>query len=318
MKKKGLFLVLTVSVLISACSGYFSQSGDSESLQADLLAIENRGGYLSGPSNDITPFLYRDTNGQNPVLFFSSDRDGSYDIYYARMNPDGTFQNPVKMTNISSDGTNQYCPRIYIAEDYYTTQRYLKISFINQISTNSEVITYTLSSSMQTSSPGSPHDPFSELTSIDLEGTNTVPDMIFSFADGRTNLDNLYYEDQWGTWTAVGTLYIPAPGIYSLYAVSGVGVNWTSQFYLLESDFEGRRQFFLNYAYVRSMPVAYERRLYRIPEFASSYNDRWPYVDLGGYGQVYFCSDRGINGDYDLFRYNEQNFPAVIPPNPFD
>ncbi len=303
---------------LAGCSGYFNNGSGSITDQAAILAIENGGGYLSGPSNDITPFLYRDTNGNNPVLFFSSDRDGTYDIYYAKMNSDGTFQNPVKMTNISTDVSNEYSPVIEWEDDFYNyPDIYLMISYIQEIASNTVIQTHYLSSDLQAGTIDSTYYPALFLTSLDLDDTNMQPDILLSMIDGRTNLDSLYYEIPFNDWGFPNTKYFSAPNIYSLASVHGSGANWTSEVHIFETEYQGKRQLFLNYNFTQTTPGLFYRELNPIEEYASSYNDRWPCVDFGGNGEVYFSSDRGVNGDYDLFRYNIKNFDAVVPPNPF-
>ena len=96
MKKILSFLIL---LIVSSCSGFLDQEKiDRDGIGINALALSDGSGYISTDEfNEITPFIFKNTNNGKKYLFFSSDRGGSYDIYYAEMDTDGKFSHPVKM-----------------------------------------------------------------------------------------------------------------------------------------------------------------------------------------------------------------------------
>ncbi len=312
MKKITLYFII---LLVSGCSGYFSPQGSNGNELVHTLAIENNGGYLSGPSNDITPFLYRDTNGNNPVLFFSSDRDGTYDIYYARMNIDGSFQIPVKMgTSINYSDADEILPLVGFIDDGNGMALPI-ITFVRNIS---NIVTASINPDFSINSTTFPYYMGYPVSGLIYSSTNIFANLwVYNENLARVYSVNSYF----GSWDLMYGSYLTDPVLTNSY--SGINVNkslasyWNERVYILEKKLFGNKQISISYEYEAYNPYRQIKKVDTPNEYASSYNDRWPFVDFGGNGEVYFASDRGDSGDYDLFRYNTLNFYEVVPQNPF-
>lgn len=318
MKAKSL-ITLTVLALfggyIASCAGYFGAEGNGGSpAEARALAIAG-GAYLSSDTyNEVTPFLYRDTNGQNPVLFYSSDKDGTYDIYYARMNPDGTFQAPVKMgTNVNTDTADELFPVVY---DYtWTTNRYLhflrtnisvvqRIDMTNSLSDKNFIFGLYTNTNYATSIKG---------LGLKYSDDGSSLSQNYYVFDGTTNM----YEN--GVWPN------KTPGAVKSFSGSGLkdskggDAHYISEFWLLEKENNNFRQLFLyNYAEDSWSSITFISNQGIPASYASIYNDRQPCVDWWDpeqNGRVYFSSDRA--GTYDLYRYNIETISKIVEYYPF-
>ena len=143
-----LFLLMTVS-----CGVYFGDSSSEKSGGAvDSLAVKG-GGYISSDEfNEITPFVYRDSQTGRAWLFFASDRsDGvHYNIYAAEMFSDGTFASPVMISNLNTNNVDCVFSPLVFDIDYSSDGTNRFIAFIR---TNAEsakqVETYFLDDNLQ-------------------------------------------------------------------------------------------------------------------------------------------------------------------------
>jgi len=297
-------------VFISSCAGYFGgHAGSGSPAEAKPLAVAG-GGYLSSDNhNEVTPFIYRDTNGQNPVLFYSSDKDGTYDIYYARMNADGTFELPVKMgTNVNTDTDDELFPVVYnnfriVYLRYLRTNNSSNTIFENNV-TNIDYF-YVASDSFIRSETNFFGYTF-EITE------NPYYDYVFygnsNIGQDTLNLFNIQAPGNKKTWA--GTVYRKNISNYSM------------EIWITEIENNGKRQLFYqeyarydngtNYVIIsptnKGVPLSY----------ASLYNDRQPSVDWldpAHEGCVYFSSDR--RGTYDLYRYNIETISKLLDDYPF-
>ncbi len=316
MKKN--MCILSLALLIMGCSGYLDDQQSSGTLM-NTLAIENGGGYLSGPSNDITPFLYRDTNGNNPVLFFSSDRDGTYDIYYAVMNDNGTFQAPIKMGfPINTDVSNEYSPVVgYWFDSYDVTNSYpstnLRMSYVRDFGSNHRIYSCKLLNNFVPYAISFNTSTF-YITALSLRG-DTIYKKIWII--GGLNNTNGGGSFSTGNWSAFQYTKFEITGVYSAIEKTISNANDVIQQRVLEVN-GGLSQLAYSVHITNLTTLEYVNEFRFIDTYKSGYNDRWPFVDFGGNGQVYFSSDRGVNGDYDLFRYNDVGFYQVMPKNPFN
>lgn len=310
--------VLLVFTGLVNCSGYLSEYPAGQDDQAYSLAIQNGGGYLSGPSNDITPFVYRDIQGQNPVLFFSSDRDGSYDIYYARLNSDGSFQPPVKMnSNVNSQLSNEYAPvvaHIFDPMDNFTYQpkTNFMLLFVRAIGTTYRVFSHMLTNDFESLTWTYYFNYPYPIRALGTFGNDIYRRIWVLDGQGSTNTEANYSFSTWNTFTQRRFLVPEALAAYGLIQTN----QGFALYKVLEVSNSGKSQIMLSIIQTNQDNSLNNSANY-ISEYASIYNDRWPFIDRGALGEVYFSSDRGINGDYDLFRYNELNFHRVVPQNPF-
>lgn len=318
MKNQRLWWALACLLLVS-CGTYFSDASDSSgNSELSPLAIRG-GGYLStDTANEITPFIFVDPLTSNRVLLYSSDQDGTYDIYYTRMNEDGTFEKPLKH-NLST-AVNEISPVLMMMVQNANTN-YIFI-YISIDSTNSTNIFYHATNNLDIllSQETSKY----EIGSLDLLPSrlgilydsswsnrlllyyheNTLPDMLSSSSFGNWSYDSIsYYND--GVDHLSGTFFSFDPSSYNSLA-SGTAVNA-----LIETtNSRGRSVLAISlfnsfslYTYAVDLTNLFSPAAYQ-----SAYNDREPSVDPLNY-QVYFSSDR--SGNFDLYRYNISTFQKV-------
>ncbi len=319
MKNMLMGTVLVLSVCLWSCSGYFNQGDVTGDQLADTLAIEGGGGYLSGPSNEISPYLYRDMNKQNPALFFSSDRDGDYDIYYAPMNGNGKFQELKKLSESIINLTNQELyPQVYYAYDY-NYSNILLLSFVRIVGGSNFICTYQTDTEFSVFISNSFFYQYWPVSSLFVVNDYYYP-TLWVVDDYSSDIktygwspfyERIYYE-------ATNYLTSPLPGLQSIYYFNDGNNAYSGDVNLMEFNADYRSQLYISYYFTRTNPPGQISQLYPVREYTSSYNDRWPYVDVPDNAKVYFASDRGENGDYDLFRYNSYSLSNVLPVNPFE
>ncbi len=312
---------------VSACSGYFSQqavSGD----QSQLLAIAG-GGSLSLPGSDeITPYLFRNTNGANPILFFASDRGGDFDIYYAAMNSEGVFSQPQPLgpdINTTNHEKNPMITWIYNGE----LQTFdLFLLFTRESNGFSYLVTSTLQDDVS--------------FQIDFQGYYDISLLSngFSGISMEVNPYNMYINISYGTnyyvsyWFDGFSIdwYYPATNTNALVQkIYDTSTYYNDTFYpfvnriiLYSQGGNDHNQLYL-YGDVQDftfqVPVV-ENSYARIPDaFRSSSDDRDPFIDWqdpARQGKIYFSSDRETDGDYDLYRYNVNTINELIQFYPFD
>lgn len=254
-------------------------------------------------------------------MFFSSDRDGSYDIWFARMNPDGSFQTPVKMdiNQINTSDPEMYPVLFYGWDSNYTTN-FLYISFVREISFTSYVYTYRIDNNFSNAIfNSSVYHPYI-LTSLALyyQNSYTYLCMLDSYGpEIRSHYYDPYAGESWNL-SYTNALTLPLSGIYSMNIHQEGNNAFTSKVILFEASDGNHHQLFLNFDYRRNSPPAIWTQTYPVLQYKSSYNDRWPYVDFPDDAKVYFSSQRGENGDYDLYRYNTITLSNIIPVNPYE
>ncbi|NPV02636.1 MAG: hypothetical protein HPY53_14780, partial [Brevinematales bacterium] len=107
--KKGIGLVGLV-MLMSSC-GLFFVDGNNDQPVTPLATVT--GGYISTDKyNEISPFILRMYNGE-VYLFFSSDRNGSYDLFASKMEQNGDFNSPVRLPSpINGDLSDEVFPAV--------------------------------------------------------------------------------------------------------------------------------------------------------------------------------------------------------------
>jgi hypothetical protein len=306
MIKKGL-VFLTVVLGLAGCGGYFGQDARNDGKNAVSTLAISGGGYLSSDSaNEITPFYFHDTNTGKNWLFYSSDRDSNFDIFYAEMNPDGTFQNPVKMAaNINTAGQEVSPVVFYGNASLAMATNIIFISFIRITNGQTNMPTVRLQTNLAFVSELNviSNVIFSRLSLFTK--TNVSPDLIC--CSGNTNWIRISWSVGWVTNTAT-TNYIGASA-YQIHSMNAyleewaVGANQFTNYYLMETTAGGKRQLTLGRKGYLGLNQAEG-----IPLYASPNNDRDPDIDMYS-KKVYFSSDR--RGTYDLYRYNNLTFDKV-------
>lgn len=308
------FFILTVfSFLFFSCSGYWGNDREMDGGAALApLAIQG-GGYLSSDTaNDITPFLFRDPYTGKAYLFFSSDRDGSYDIFYARMNDDGTFLSPIKLgTNVNTSNP-EFSPVVFLAHSMTAmpigTNLYISIVQVTLAGSNTNVVTFYLSNDFKvyTTSYLQLSGGFKHVSVISK--TNITPRLICSL--GTTNVQ----QSSWDTNVSAGPCWKPVTVLSSsftnnVYSTSGymISVVSNTSYFLLDALSGGKRKFFFLYNQGSFINI-----FATIPAYISSYNDRDVDIDLQTM-KIYFSSDRFGRGNFDLYRYNHVTFDKIIP-----
>lgn len=298
-----IFFLSTILLSLFYCSGYFNMSNPDEA-DGDLsLALSDGSGYLSTDKyNEITPFLYRNPDNGRAYLFFASDRDGSYDIYYAEMDNKGRFSKPIKMDTNINTAYDETSPVVFTASDSENTNTY--ISFIIDRSPGAGIMIYTYQIDPKDfSTLGTSSSLGVTVSNIGLfNKTNVNPYLLIS-AEG-TNFYLHYWGDAEGNWSSEGD-----GGSFTLpiSKVDGFEINTPSweQIFIFSAKASGKYQLYGGtITYVSSFS-------YSISRYISTYNDKDPCIDLETM-KVYFASDRYGKGNYDLYRYNIITFDKVM------
>lgn len=312
MKYIRIFLPILVVVSIISCSAFFDSNDESKSgNNMRPLALADGSGYLSTDDyNEITPFLYRDTNSGKTWLFFSSDRGGNYDLYRAEMNTEGRFLNLQKLGTNVNTSMDEYSPLIQEEPDYNGLNYMPVISFIRASNSITQIVTLRIT---------------------DLTNMTTIPVTNFIFnttgigqynslmeiAIGDTNLYMIQWNQSVTNWyTNVNTNSIPASypirnscGIYHFeyFSVGAIFYQSMGTAYILDCLDNNRHQ--LHFSLTWAFPSLFMEGA--IAVYSSAYNDRDPFID-GDTMQVYFSSDRFGKNNYDLYRYNYLTFDKVV------
>lgn len=304
--KKTLFPAFFILFLSLACSAFMGQGNLTPGLS--LLPVLD-GSYLSSDkANEITPFYYYDTNGGKNCLFFSSDRDGSYDLYYAEMNEDGSFKDPVKMDSNINTSADEFSPVLYYGPFSMMAGGHRQfVSFLRKTAgqTNMMVVMLGSNYTFGTLYPSISNVTFSRIALFNQTNIDGSPLLIA--CAGQSN----WYLRSWGlgAWDSLVMTNKFIPSVKPIYAMNGyleewsVGANQYTNYFIFESDNSGKRQLFLG-----KIGFGALTNVSAIPLYASGYNDREPDIDLKTM-KVYFSSDR--RGTYDLYRYNIATFDKV-------
>jgi hypothetical protein len=316
MKKLQYFvLFISAGLLLASCGLLFTTS---ETKSVNPLALSD-GGYLSTDEfNEITPFVFRDTNGI-AYLFFSSDRAGSYDIYYSIMNTDGTFEQPVMMTNlINGANSDEIYPVVYIESPFY------KIAFLSISSNTTNLFAVRTSVSLLKDYELIGKNILTNITGLGLienesgafplmtiNKSSTINFMILD-PDGfvvnqSTNLLTSCY--------SANGFAIPVQNGYSDVFIKTVKTGIKFQ---LAAEMLSKTSITLTQTLPPFIVTNITNISTLIPTtvsvdaYLSKFNDISPFVDTKDDYKVYFASDRysgdSHKGDYDLYRYNVTTF----------
>jgi hypothetical protein len=285
-----------LAIFITACSGYFNNDA-SKDVDGGMnkLALSG-GGYLSTDQyNEITPFLYRDASSGKTWLFFSSDRGGNYDIYYAEMDSEGRFTLLKMMdTNINSS-SNEIASVVFKAVSAGAPITNLYISFIRYSSLGStNILTYSLDSNFNTLS-FIPPNIITNATSLGMMDNFLLIMCGNNFILKYMNVATGGF--QWGAYSSINV----GSGIDSANGYK----DGLFEFYILcraNNRFSGLSYF----------PQTNGIKPFNVDSYASESMDKYPYIDFSGNYKVYFASDRYGKGNFDLYRYNTLTFDKVV------
>lgn len=329
--------IVLLAFLSAGCTVYFGgASSDRSSGEVSTLSIVNGGGYLSSEDhNEITPFLFTSASGEK-YLFYASDADGTYDIYYARMTADGEFSNAVKMTDkINTSNCDELNPLVLI----YNNSNY--ITFL-RFNSNTNLVTYRLTDYFGYASMSDDSNSFG-CVSCGLAFDGAAPHLALVHSDGAVAFEapNTGYSMLlWG-----GTVY-DAPHTpftisslnsftveTNLSVVTVLNTTTTNIFKMIYSvctvETNGKGQLAAElvsgiYSIIH-VPgyVTYETNYVTnsglVPYYLSQYDDNCPMVDFNSKTyDVYFSSKRrGAQDQYDLYRYSVRGLSTVITTNGF-
>lgn len=298
-----IWIIAALITSLVSCSGYFTDESSIIEGEMNPLSLTG-GGYLSSDvANDISPCLFRDQKTDKVYLFFSSDRDGSFDIYYSMMDADGTFHAPVKMISNINTTEQEITPVVFqrYAPYYGVTNIFLTYLRVNP--TNTTIITYRMNEDFTLNDYQS--QVYSGATNLSLVQNSNI---FLYICDGTTTLSMTYFNNVSAGifWNALitnmtGYFSYPVRACTALYSgTSG------QQFYLIQSLTDQLSGMALN---TNTMNKQY----FSISDYASIYHDGWPFVDVPGGFKVYYASDRYGRGNYDLYRYNKKTFNRYLP-----
>lgn len=301
---KTVFFII-LAIMLTGCSMFFDKgltSRDGNGVNA--LALADGSGYLSTDEyNEITPFIFTDTNTMHKYLFFASDRGGNYDIYYAEMDADGKFARPVKMVTNINTINNETSPVVF----YDPMSPELLISFSRGINgqPTSSLETYILDSNFNyTGELGTPIV-ISNNSVLSILWEGNYPNLLISSGY------EYWFTCGWdGNWASSG---IQSPIPNNTMPINSAGgfqtvdliAEQTAYWYILTVQAGGRSQI-----YAGGNTNFFGYNFFSVLPYLSSYNDKEAIVDQDD-SKVYFSSDRYGKGNYDLYRYNLVRYDTV-------
>lgn len=320
---KKILIIIASGLLISSCGLLFT-TNNNESL--NTLALSGGGTLSTDDYNEITPFMFHDTNG-SAYLFFSSDREGTYDIYFSLMNSDGTFENPVRLPSpVNTTNYDEIYPVLFnnYSMNAYT-MGFIRISnnFTNFQAADSYDISFTnlfLYTELITG----------DITGLGIAETFYGSSVVMSSNKG-IRLDYMYFSEgsiyfDYSTnlltpaYSANG-FFIPVQNGHGDVFIKTVKIREKFQLaaeLLSKTTIITQITFPTNYTLTNSFTIP---NTLPLDPYASAFNDMSPFVDTVDDFKVYFASDRYGKGNYDLYRYNIYTFlnlPATSGLLPLD
>ena len=304
--------VLFLLITLASCSMFFDrEKTDRDGIGINALALSDGSGYISTDEyNEITPFVFSDTNTGKKWLFFASDRGGSYDIYYAEMDSEGKFSHPVKMDVAVNTSDGEFSPVVFygIYNDYSMTG--LFISFLRGAGqlTNLETVLLNPDFSMNSNIGGITSHSYGKISIIKRESSLylLIASGNNSWMEYSWNIDDSanWYDSEYMTYT-LSNMNDP------VYSINGYAISesyYTTNWYIFSVMKNGKHQIFAG----ADNNVDYSQCFFPVKPYESTYNDKDPIID-GDDQKVYFASDRYGKGNYDLYRYNLVRYDAVKP-----
>ncbi|OHD56028.1 MAG: hypothetical protein A2Y33_11280 [Spirochaetes bacterium GWF1_51_8] len=301
--KKGILLI-SGAILLSSCGLFFVDGTQGASL-TPLATVS--GNYLSTDNhNEISPFLARMSDG-TAYLFFASDRNGTYDIFAAKMGEDGIFEDPVMVpAPVSTPGYDELYPVVF---QYGTSLRLTVMRILN--SSNTNLFAYEIGTNTYLTNT-------TYLQTFAVTGTGmgmyygSNSGFFLTVSHGTSSVS--YYELFNSDWTPMGTKTLTG----NIYSMSGVNINnnYNSNFnsydlIVNETSSGGKKQLTPEASSIFYVLGVYQNSSIPVSSgfYASAYNDISPMIDHQGGFKVYFASDR--KGTYDLYRYNIHTFNNI-------
>jgi len=306
---KNIFVILFTGLAFMSCGLLFTTNNN-----ASLNTLQlSGGGYLSTDEyNEITPFVFRDTNGI-AYLFFSSDRAGTYDIWYSLMNTDGTFENPVRLPSpVNETNSDEMYPVIFY--DSSMEMYYLGLIRVSSNITNMQA--YDLIGLQFTNIANQNYsDPYS-ITGLGyfVNGDYSYPMMISNKTSWMYRLgfsDGILIDTRMRLLTScysANGFTIPIQNGYSDIFIKTVK---TGEKFQLAAEMLSRTTVIQDFTFPSNFSITNTQTISNsipVEAYLSKFNDMSPFVDTTDKFKVYFASDRYGKGNYDLYRYNIDTF----------
>ncbi len=290
---KKVLLAALLGAVLTSCGEYFDLMGVTDpALREQILWLAGGGKVSSDAFNDITPFVYSYNVTGKKYLFFASDRGGNYDIYYAVMNVDGSFQKPSPLNSTINTTSREISPILCDANG----TNYISFLRISGGSTN--LMSYRVGAGFSSFSvdQNTPVN-YRHISVVRISGSP-----MFIAANGSAGIDT----SSPGTSTPLWAPFLGWTINTNISGIAGIYSAALSNNYLLQTT--GNK--FTGHSHGGSVaPFSY---YYPTPAYLSDYNDITPFIDPDTY-QVYMASDRAGNGKFNLYRYNHFLFIDQIP-----
>ncbi len=292
---KNIAIAAVLSILLSSCGGYIVNGGGEQAYTESLIG----NGYISTEQyNEICPFLYRPSIG-GAFLFFSSDRDGTYDIYMSAMNASGQFTSLQKLNApLNSDTAQDLFPVMYNSLDGPA------LAFIRQEGIITNVYVYSVDSNFLATGNW---DVASNLSpkGLGFYLAPQNPEEEFFICYGNSTVDIYNYDGSVYQNTSPLTLSKSPVSISILKVQTNVSGNYIN--FMLMGDASGNLmgevQSYTNFGNT----LAQDRNI-ALQDYQSTFRDITPFMDSRDGFKVYFASDRYGKGNFDLYRYNIQTY----------
>jgi len=303
------FFLASILLSLFYCSGYFNMDNSDEA-DGDLsLALADGSGYLSTDNyNEITPFLYRNPDNGKAYLFFASDRDGNYDIYYAEMDNKGKFSKPTKMDANINTTNDETSPVVFKALAFTNTNTYVTFIRIQPPGAGGTFVYTRKIDPFNFTNLSASASSLSASSNVGLLNKNSLTPTLL-----RTTNGNDFYQNEWDTISGEWQIEPTSRDFNSTLPIYGIDGFYTNFFladgfgFIFTTIISGKYRLYGGFI-SDEMSTNYA---YSVSEYISSYNDKDPCIDLATM-KVYFASDRYGKGNYDLYRYNILTFDEVM------
>ncbi|OHD53803.1 MAG: hypothetical protein A2014_11000 [Spirochaetes bacterium GWF1_49_6] len=292
------FIGLSVLVMVFSSCGLFFIDGAGDQAVSPL-ALTGGATLSTDDHNEKCPYVLRTFSGTN-YLFFSSDRNGSYDIFVSIMDKDGNFSPPVAIpAPVNYTNTKELYPVVLDNSPNFN----ITVIRISNAVTN--VYTYTINQIALTNS-GTTY-----ITAIAPKGLSYLNSYLVAGYGNNTAVEYFFSSG----WVLNGVINLS----HNVNSVHGIYLQYTNSdsldLYIEGASENGSLQLTAEGVLMHSIPVSpYSTNLpFNISTtvYQSKFNDISPFIDHEGGFKVYFASDRYGKGNFDLYRYNIYTYTTL-------
>ena len=298
---KKVFGLIGLVMLIASCGLFFIDGANDQAVSP--LALTGGATLSTDEYNEINPFLVRMDTGE-VYLFFSSDRNGSYDLFASKMDANGDFNTPVRLPSpINGDTSDEVFP---VVKQYFPG---FWITYLRVSNNTTNLVGYIVDTYFVTNVGMAP-----QIIGVSAKGLGYMQDPYGSSLLYLTygNSAVTQYSEISGSWAYQGATNFSG-NILSLNGINVITNSMTGDTVYLYAFGNANHQlaasgniYFYNGSIYVNSPFDISTSIYK-----SDFKDISPFIDKEGGFKVYFASDRYGKKKYDLYRYNIYTFNTL-------